>query len=160
MNEIIVETLTAARFAPFGTVVAPRTEPGRTYADGALANLRPDARPSLSTSARTDAATLPVTVRQMERHEFSSQTFIPLEPVEALIVVAPHAADGGPDMARARAFVTEGQTGFTFGANVWHHPMTVLTTPARFAIFMWLDGGAGDEEFVDVAPLLVKKGEA
>ncbi len=158
--EIIVEPLSAEAFAPFGTVVAPQVEPGRTYIDGALASLRPQARPSLSMSAKTDAVGLPLTIRQMERHAFSSQTFVPLMTTSVLVVVAPHAAAGGPDMARARAFRTEGQTGFTFGADVWHHPLTLLAAPGRFAIFMWLDGTSGDEEFVDIAPALVKEAAA
>ncbi|UOM34878.1 ureidoglycolate lyase [Acuticoccus sp. I52.16.1] len=158
MNEIIVEPLTAEGFAPFGTVVPPQADPGRTYVDGSLANLRPAAHPSLSMSARLEAASLPLTIRQMERHAFSSQTFVPTEPTSVLVVVAPHAADGGPDMARARAFATEGQTGFTFGADVWHHPLTLLEAPGRFAIFMWLDGTTGDEEFVDIEPMLVTGG--
>ena len=31
--------------------------------------------------------------------------------------------------------------------NVWHHPNTVFGAPAQFAVFMWRDGGKGDEEF-------------
>ncbi len=73
-----------------------------------------------------------------------------------LIIVAPHAADGGPDIAHARAFRTEGQTGLTYGADVWHHPLTILGAPASFAVFMWRDGGPDDEEFVDVAPTVVR----
>ncbi len=55
-------------------------------------------------------------------------------------------------MARARAFLARGDQGVTYGADVWHHPFTVLDGPARFAIFMWKDGTAADDEFVDVAP--------
>ena len=28
-----------------------------------------------------------------------------------------------------------------------HHPLTILDRPAAFAIYMWLVGGEGDEEF-------------
>jgi ureidoglycolate lyase len=41
--------------------------------------------------------------------------------------------------------------------NVWHLPLTVLDRPASFAVFMWLDAGRGDEEFVDLpAPVAVE----
>ena len=43
----------------------------------------------------------------------------------------------------------------TYGADVWHHPSTVFDRTARFAIFMWKDGGAEDDEFVQVAPFTV-----
>ena len=38
--------------------------------------------------------------------------------------------------------------GVTYKADTWHHPLTVLDRPAAFAVFMWLDGSKGDEEFV------------
>jgi ureidoglycolate lyase len=40
--------------------------------------------------------------------------------------------------------------------GTWHHPVTVLDGPASFAVLMWRDGTAGDEEFVPVtAPLTI-----
>jgi ureidoglycolate lyase len=53
-------------------------------------------------------------------------------------------------MARARAFLARPDQGVTYGANVWHHPFTVLDREARFVIVMWRDGSQGDEEFVEV----------
>ena len=146
-----VRALTSAAFAPYGEVLTLPTQTGRYAADAALASLRPEARPSLSFSQR-DPVELPLQVRQMERHAFSSQSFIPLTPARFLVLVAPHAASGGPDMARAEAFLAAPGQGITYGADIWHHPMAVLDAPTRFAIFMWLDGSAGDEEFVDVSP--------
>jgi ureidoglycolate lyase len=32
----------------------------------------------------------------------------------------------------------------------------VLDKPGRFAVFMWRDGGKGDEEFVPVAPFTIR----
>ena len=80
---------------------ACRIRSGRTYFDGALGNLRPAARPSLSLARREELSSLPLTATQMERHEFSSQSFVPLEAGRWLVIVAPHAAGGGPDMANA-----------------------------------------------------------
>ena len=56
----------------------------------------------------------------MERHEFSSQTFVPVDVVRWLIVVAPHATQGGPDMAKARAFIANGQQGGNLGVATAH----------------------------------------
>ena len=147
--------LTAAAFAPFGEVLAAPGAPGREYFERALANRRPGAWPSLSLTLRELAAS-PVTVTAMERHAWSSQSFVPLDPARWLVLVAPHAAAGGPDMARAAAFVAEPGQGVTYGADVWHHGLTVLDAPARFAVFMWRDGTAGDEEFVNVQPFTVE----
>ena len=63
-----------------------------------------------------------------------------------LVVVAPHAANGGPDIKRMQAFIAGPDAGIIFGADIWHHPLTVLDGPGSFAIGMWRagdDGGRG-----------------
>ena len=147
--------LDAEAFAPFGEVLAVPDQPGRAYFEGALASTRSDAWPSLSLTLREPSA-LPLRVTAMERHAFSSQSFVPLGPARWLVLVAPHAASGGPDMAQARAFVAGPGQGVTYGRDVWHHGLTVLDQTARFAVLMWRDGTAGDEEFVDVQPMAVE----
>jgi ureidoglycolate lyase len=158
-EQIRVEPLTVEAFRPFGDVLEPPAGPGRVYFETSLHNGRPSAWASLSLSRIVAAKSLPLTAVQMERHPASSQSFVPLAPVPFLVLVAPHAAGGGPDMTRARAFVASDGIGVTYGADVWHHPLTVLEAPAGFAVFMWRDGGAGDEEFVDIAPLTILPGE-
>jgi len=97
----------------------------------------------------------------MERHEFSSQSFVPIDVSRYIVVVAPRAADGGPDAEAARAFLVPGDVGITYHVDIWHHPMTILDRPARFAVFMWRDGSTGDEEFVQLAhPFRVALAEA
>ncbi|MGE0426324.1 MAG: ureidoglycolate lyase, partial [Reyranellaceae bacterium] len=80
---------------------------------------------------------------------------VPLDVSRWLIVVCPHAADGGPDAAKAVAFVAGPGQGVTYRANTWHHGLTVLDRAARFAVLMWRDGGSTDEEFVKVSPFTV-----
>lgn len=145
-----VEPLTAEAFAPFGDVIERPGDVGRLYYSKALANGRPAAQPSLSLTMSRPIAGLPHTAVRMERHEFSSQSFVPIEVARYLVVVAPHDASGRPDGARMKAFLARGDQGVTYGMNVWHHPLAVLDRPGRFAVFMWLVGGPGDEEFVDL----------
>jgi ureidoglycolate lyase len=152
---LTVESLTPAAFAPFGAVVAPPAGAGRDYFDAALETRRAGARPSLSIARIEAVASLPLTSDRMERHPFSSQTFVPMGPQRYLVVVAPKRGDGGPDLPHARAFVPEPFVGITYGADVWHHPMTILEGPARFAVLMWNDGTAGDQEVVEVEPFTV-----
>lgn len=153
--EIAARPLTAEAFAPFGEVFAVPDAPGRIYTERALGNARAGAWPSLSVALRDPAPPGPIVARAMERHEFSSQSFVPMAPGRFLVLVAPHAAGGGPDMTAARAFVAGPGQGVTYGADVWHHGMTVLDAPLAFGVFMWRDGTAGDEEFVDIAPLTI-----
>ncbi len=154
---LTLEPLTAEAFAPFGEVLACPAGPGRVYTEAALSNRRAQAKPSLSFSTKEPTA-LPIASTTMERHLYSSQSFVPMDAGRWLVLVAPHGADGGPDMTRARAFAAAPDQGVTYGADVWHHPSTVFDRTARFAIFMWKDGSSEDDEFVQVAPFTVVEG--
>ncbi|KAI0974014.1 ureidoglycolate hydrolase [Xylaria arbuscula] len=91
-----------------------------------------------------------VHVAVLERHPFTSQTFIPLTADTTkryLVIVAPTldaAADdrglpvpdgtglpgpGLPDVRRLRAFVATGEQAVTYGAGTWHAPMVALGPP-------------------------------
>jgi len=153
--EIVPQPLTKEAFAPFGDVIDVPQQAGRTYYEDALGNLRPEAKASLSMTFRLPTPDRQLKSEMMERHEFSSQSFVPVDVGRWLIVVAPHAATGGPEMGAARAFIANGQQGVTYKPDTWHHGLTTLDKPGRFAVFMWR-AGSKDEEFVPVAPFTVK----
>ena len=155
--ELTALPLTAEAFAPFGEVLEAPANPGRLYFDDSLGNLRASAHPSLSIVTRAPIEGLPLEVKVLERHEFSSQSFLPLEIGRWLIVAAPHAEEGKPDVKRARAFLATAGQGITLRPNTWHHALTVLDKPARVAVLMWCDGTRGDEEFVNVPAFLVRE---
>jgi ureidoglycolate lyase len=83
----------------------------------------------------------------MERHVFSTQTFVPLDGAPYLLLVAPAAADR-PDLARAMAFTARANQAITYHAGTWHFPMTPLGQEGRFAILTWRAGDQDDQEFV------------
>jgi ureidoglycolate lyase len=92
----------------------------------------------------------------MERHRYSTQTFLPLDVERYVVVVAPHSADGTPDMRQARVFVVPSDTGISYGADTWHHPMIVLDRPGCFAVLLWRDGTSNDIETVTLdEPVLI-----
>ncbi len=152
--DVTTQPLTAEAFAPFGDVIDVASMDRRTYYEEALGNLRPAAKPSLSVTFKAPTPDRPLKSEMLERHEFSSQTFVPVDVGRWLIVVTPHAAAGGPDMTQLRAFIADGQQGVTYKPNTWHHGLTVLDRPGRFAVFMWR-AGSQDEEFVPVKPFSV-----
>ncbi|KAI1662508.1 ureidoglycolate hydrolase [Daldinia decipiens] len=102
------------------------------------------------------------TVQVLERHPFTTQTFIPLttssssSPVQYLVIVAPTlppaAADnalpvpedthaklpgpGMPDLSRIRAFLATGSQAVTYGAGTWHAPMAALGAPGSAVDFV------------------------
>jgi ureidoglycolate lyase len=148
---IVAKPLTSEEFAPFGDVLAPPADFGRNYFDQGLRTLRPTARPSLAVSHAKFLQTLPLESQVMERHEFSSQSFVPLDVSRWLVIVAPTDSDGGPDPSHAVAFVAGPGQGVTYHVGTWHHPLTLLDRPGRFAVFMWRDGTTTDEEFRTLA---------
>ena len=154
--ELIACPLAADAFLPFGEVLEAPAEPGQSFFNSALANLRTSAGPNLRLINRLPTA-LPLQANMLERHEFSSQTFLPLELGRVLIVVAPHAAEGGPDVKGAQAFIASARQGFTYRPDIWHHGLTVLDRPARMAVLMWCDGTTADEQFVSVPPFFVRE---
>jgi ureidoglycolate lyase len=145
---IVPEPLRAETFAPFGDVLEAPPVPGRNFFANGLANRRTGATPSLAVACVPPLASLPLTATRMERHEFSSQSFLPLDVARWLVIVAPKAADGRPDTARVRAFLAGPGQGVTYRVDTWHHPLTVLDRPARFAVLIWLEHSTTDEEFV------------
>ncbi|KAI1355230.1 ureidoglycolate hydrolase [Xylaria sp. FL0043] len=89
-------------------------------------------------------------VAVLERHPFTSQTFIPLTADMTrryLVIVAPTLGSSGdnstlpapegtglpgrglPDLRRLRAFVATGEQGVTYAAGTWHAPMVALGPP-------------------------------
>jgi len=145
---IAPEPLRAEAFAPFGDVLEAPSAPGRHFFGEGLANRRAGAAPSLAVACVPPLASLPLFATRMERHQFSSQSFLALDVARWLVIVAPKAAGGGPDAARARAFLGGPGQGVTYRIDTWHHPLTVLDRPARFAVLIWLEHSKTDEEFV------------
>jgi ureidoglycolate lyase len=156
MRTIVAEPLTAESFKPFGGVVEGPAVAGRVYITDTLANARPHAPVCLSVATVEPRKDLPLEVKVLERHEHSSQTFIPLSVSRYLVLATLDAPGGGPDVQRLRAFIARAGQGVTYAKGTWHHPVTVLDAPASFAVLMWRDGTSGDEEFVPVtAPITI-----
>lgn len=140
----------AEAFAPFGDVIRASASEPRTDWSSAFENRRPNARINSHTTS-VDAVTLPTTLKVMERHVHSFQTFLPLDVDSYLICVAPLGGDDLPDMSSLRAFIVRAGTGITYRANVWHHPMRALGRRAQFSVWMWRSGGDDDEEFLSLS---------
>jgi ureidoglycolate lyase len=155
--ELVARPLSAEAFAPYGDVVEAPAQPGRAYFASSLGNLRPTAQPKLWILTKLPAPPLPLEVKALERHEFSSQTFVPIDIGRWLVVVAPHAPQGGPATDQVEAFLPSPTQGVSYRPNVWHGGLTVFDRIARLTVFMWLDGTPADEEIVAVPPFIVRE---
>jgi len=109
-------------------------------------------------------------VRILERHPFTTQSFVPLFPPSStsktLIIVAPTLASpappsaltpyfpqyqwkqgGPPDLQNLKAFVAEQPgVGVTYGVGTWHAPMVVLGEGrVDFVVTQWVNGREGED---------------
>lgn len=148
--KIIAEPLSKDIFSEFGEVIHSPPEGVREFFNERLENTRTGARVDLSLATIKPVDKLPLHATVMERHPFSSQTFLPLKASRYFVVVAPDSDDGGPDLTGVRAFVAERDQGITYRRGIWHHGMSVLDETAVMAVLMWCDGSSGDEEFLDI----------
>ncbi len=142
-------------FAPFGDVLAHRGTDRRTGFPGALQATAASPRPALWISRVTAAQHLPLRVERMERHLHAAQSFVPMHAGRWLVLVAPGASGGGPDPARALAFLAGPGIGVCYRPGTWHGSLAVLDAPAEFLVLMSDAGHPDDDEFRPVVPFLV-----
>ena len=144
-----LEPLTAEAFAPFGDVVAPPALGDRVSLMDTLGGRDGAGMPRLSFSHAAPLP-LPLVATQMERHNRSSQCFVPMDAARWVVIAAPDAG-GRPDAAGLRGFVAGPDQAVNYHRGVWHHPSRVLDRPARFAVLMWTTGETPlDEEWADL----------
>ena len=147
LQTLVVRPLTAEAFQPFGAVTAMDDGSRRNPLPGAFERTAEAVEPRLWVATVTSAAALPLTLRTLERHPHSAQTFLPID-APYLVVVCHSDQVGQPDLGTLQAFHATAQQGVTYARNVWHHGLTVLETPARFVVSMSFTGSGGDDIFV------------
>jgi ureidoglycolate lyase len=143
-RSLVLEPLTPEAFAPFGDVIGPQAEGARVSLTDTLRAIDGAFQPRLSFST-AKAWSLPLTATEMERHNRSSQCFVPMDAERWVVLVAPDAG-GKPDATALRAFVVRGDQAVNYHLGTWHHPLRTLDRPGRFAVFMWTTGNTPDDE--------------
>ena len=151
MREIAVKPIEAEAFLPFGFALGTVSQ--------ALTprNLRPGAEAVIEKlEPRGPTGRELHVVELLERHPFSTQTFIPIGVATYLVVVASSAADGSPNLTGLRAFRVPGSMIVQYHAAVWHAPLTALDPAGSFAMHVHRDGSSGDTEFLDISPVAIR----
>ena len=157
---LVVEPLTKAAFAPFGTVIEADPATMRLINDGtteryhglAVAEAIGDGARVIINIFRGSARAFPYTVGMMERHPFGSQSFSPIDDRPWLVVVSED-EDGRP--GRPRVFRASGRQGINYRRDVWHHPlMTVGDTSDFLVVDRQGEGSNVVEHFFD-APYVI-----
>jgi ureidoglycolate lyase len=154
--QLPIRPLTAQAFAPYGEVLDLEGGAARSVNAGtsrrvdlpsSLDLMRAAGRPLLATF-RAQAQGLQGPWHTLERHRHGSQTFVPLDPVRWVVLVA----QGGdaPDVATLAAFEAGPRQGITLHPGTWHHPLIALDA----GLFLVLER-SGPEEDCEVVQLAV-----
>ncbi len=138
--------LTPENFTEFGAVLmAKGLPPHRDAYAGNIENKRAQAKPNLTF---IHAAPKPPIIKAVERHEYSSQTFVPMNNVHYLVGVCPPVADGGPDLDELVVFLATPGQAVNYNAGVWHSPLCAIERPGEFIMLRWDDESPDDTELV------------
>lgn len=143
MRTLTVQPLTAENFAPYGDVLGGALSSGVFINAGTSERIAlgaPDLTQAGGSAAlnlyRARANPLPFTAVELERHCFGSQSFIPLNGVRFVMIVAlgdrtvHSTGPAGEKIPGAvplehtiAAFLVDGSCGVTFKPGTWHHPL-------------------------------------
>lgn len=107
---------------------APSGQPGRAV----LSSSRNTPRELFKTSDGRES----IEVGFLERHPYTSQSFIPMGGVHSVayvVIIADDGPDGRPDLSSIKAYLTPGNVGVCYSASVWHAPMATIHRVSLFA---------------------------
>lgn len=121
LHEVRIEPLTAAAFAPFGRLIAPRDGPADYQGASGTQGWHV---PFASGKPLLSVLTTPYLGRRctkMERHLHVSQAFVPLGGTPAALAVAAPTPDRShPRLGDIRAFRLDGSCGYVLHVGTWH----------------------------------------
>ncbi|WP_342078145.1 ureidoglycolate lyase [Yoonia sp. SS1-5] len=153
-QDIVIEPLTAAAFAPFGDVLNCDGAPDQLINAGLCGRFHDRAqidcqegRPGISLFQAT-LRSLPHLLDMVERHPRGSQAFIPMSMDPFLVVAA-------DDALIPRAFVTKPGEAINFHRGTWHGVLTPLSGPGLFAVIDRIGDGPNLEEHIYPTPYRV-----
>ena len=145
LEQLDIQPLTKARFAPFGTVIETGgatqigIKQGTTIRFDAMAGVdvtAGDGTPIISLFRGTRRPD-PIEIHLLERHPLGSQAFMPLSQHDWLVVVAHgNAAGDAPDFSTLACFRATGEQGVSYDRGIWHHPLLVLQLVQDFLVSM------------------------
>jgi ureidoglycolate lyase len=158
-GDILIQSLTAEDFAPFGEVLEAAGDPDRIINQGLCGRWHDRARIDIRDGQagislfRSETRRLPYRLEMVERHPLGSQAFLPMSHDPFLVIVAP---DEGGTPGRPRAFRTAPGQGVNIARNTWHGVLTPLHAPGLFAVIDRIGEGANLEEHWFPTPFTVR----
>jgi ureidoglycolate lyase len=133
MNKISIEQLDINIFSKFGDIIQKKNALElRSINQGTTTRHHNISKLSLESKNGNSAISIfsgiprsfPIEIKIMEKHPIASQSFLPIQEYDWLIVVCEEKNEL-PDLNTLRCFHVDGDTGITYNQNVWHHPLLV-----------------------------------
>ena len=133
MNKISIEQLDINIFSKFGYIIQKKNALElRSINQGTTTRHHNISKLSLESKNGNSAISIfsgiprsfPIEIKIMEKHPIASQSFLPIQDYDWLIVVCEEKNEL-PDLNTLRCFHVDGDTGITYNQNVWHHPLLV-----------------------------------
>ena len=104
---------------------------------------------------RIEFSEKPIFINIFERHQHTSQAFLPLNVSRYLIAVAPN-KNNQPDEQQIKAFIVPGTIGINYYLGTWHSPLQVLDKCGTFAILMFLFESEKDQQWQKIDKLIIR----
>lgn len=158
MREILIRSLDAVAFRPFGDVIDCSGIPDKIINQGLCGRFHDRARMDFGDGRAglsfflAEPRELPLELAMVERHPEGSQAFIPMTWTPFLIVVAP---DEGGVPGAPSAFRTQPGQAVNFLRGTWHGVLTPLHAPGQFAVIDRIGEGSNLEEIWFDRPWIV-----
>jgi ureidoglycolate lyase len=133
MNNISIEQLDINIFSKFGDIIQKKNALElRSINQGTTTRYHNTSKLSLESKNGNSSISifsgsprdLPIEIKIMEKHPIASQSFLPIQDYDWLIVVCEEKNEL-PDLSTLRCFQVDGDTGITYNKNIWHHPLLV-----------------------------------
>ncbi len=160
LSAILAEPINRERFQPYGDLIAADDLLPFNLANMKTAqrfnrlsdvvNLRPNSATLNLCVFRCNPCELPLELKLLERHEYSTQVFLPISSL-ARYLVAVSLGGAEPDLSTLKVFEVTNPQGISYKPGVWHYPMTAIGGRVDFACLVYEDGSKEDCEIKALA---------
>ncbi|ENT4821195.1 MAG: ureidoglycolate lyase [Klebsiella michiganensis] len=151
MHEVMVAPVDASVFSPFGILLSGA---------GIKATHKHNAANSATCIETIQVSELShagyCDIDAMEKHDFSTQTFFPLDMAQYLIVVCASNEEGLPDITQVRAFSVQGNEALQYHPGTWHCNIATLYRPGLFVNLVEKNNSSDDCTHITVPTFRVR----
>lgn len=152
-SSITAVPITRSAYEPYGSLIAAGDDLPFRFANmrtakrfdflADIVNLRQNAKINMCVFSCSPLSSTPLELKLLEKHQHSTQVFIPMTNDARYLVVVCLGEDE-PDIGTLRVFEAGNGQGISYKPGVWHYPMTAIGNAIDFACIVCEDGTGED----------------